>query len=121
MKKELLVLFSMVLSGCIVYLYNQIKNKFIKKQIETVFERFQYLQSLEKNGAIKKEIVHFCNEDEEVECRKIKSNKKNNVHINGKEYTDKTSWFILDKNILWIIGKKEDFIIELHSEIIENF
>lgn len=121
MEKELLVLFSMVLSGCIVYLYNQIKNKFTKKQIETVFERFQYLQSLEKNGAIKKEIVHFYNEDEEVECRKIKSNKKNNVHINGKEYTDKTSWFILDKNILWIIGKKEDFIIELHSEIFENF
>lgn len=121
MKKELLVLFSMAISGCIVYLYNQIKNKYTKNQVETVFNRLQYLKNLEENGIIEKEIVYFDSENEKMECRIIKSNKKNIIHINGKRYTDKTSWFILDRNILWIIGKKEDFMIELHSEVFENF
>lgn len=117
MEKELLVLFSMTISGLIVFGYEKIKMFKKNKETRMCRSRFEYLKTMASNGAIKKEIVDL---DESDNIRFTVGKKRNIVCLDNKEYTDKMSWFVFDDNKLWIVGRNEDFLVEIRSHKFSN-
>lgn len=121
MKNELLVLFSMIISGLIVFGYEKLKMlKANKENEETKMcrSRFEYLKTMVFKGIIKKEIVDL----DTIEDSRITVGKKRKsvIFLDNKEYTEEMSWFVFDNNSLWIIGKNEDFLIEIRSQEFYN-
>ena len=117
MRNELLVLFSMTISGLIVFGYEKLKMLKADKEnkdTEMCFSRFEYLKTMALNGVIKKEILDL----DTIEDTKLTTGKrrKSVVCLNNKEYTEKMSWFVFDDNKIWIVGKNEDFLIEIRSQ-----
>lgn len=121
MSNEMIVIISMMLSGVIVLGVNALSTAISKRKCNIIYKRLVYLKELEKIGKIKKD-TYFL--DEEVE-RNIKAqqsliSKKTEIILYGKKYTDKTSWFIVENDILWIVGKKEDFLVQLNGGVFKN-
>lgn len=123
MDKDLIVLISMIISGIIVLGYEKIKEEKRKKNLKMLYSRFQYLTNLVQLGKIKKEIINFEDKeiDEEPRQKKVSFSYQTKIVLNGKQYTEKDYWFMMDEHrFLWIIGKNEDSLIELHSRMFEN-
>lgn len=118
---ETIVVISMVLSWIIVFGFKRLNTIIDKNKCDMVYERFVYLKKLEKNGKIEKEVFSFEDEEQEnINFQKTSKLRKTEVILYGKKYTDKTSWFIIEDNVLWIAGKKEDFLIQVYGNFFEE-
>lgn len=118
MENEFIVLISMVLSGIIVYGINYINNIVKERKYNTVYKRLVYLKELDRQGKINKEVFFLDDKDKKaVGFQKTSISKKTEVMLYNKKYTDKTSWFVLEDDTLWILGKKENFLIQLNGKI----
>lgn len=122
---QLILLISMVLSGIIVLAYNKLIQLNRKRYLKSAMKRYKIIREKEDRGEIKRRVIYFEENaranGEEIEQREIGSSKKSRVIINGESYTEDTSWFLMDGNVLYIYGKEEDFLIELHSELFDNY
>lgn len=118
MRNEIITIISMLLSGLIVVFLKLTSTKLYNSRYGAAMERFKHLKDLEKNGKISREVVFFEEHPATTENSKVTRNprKKTRVVLDGKEYTDKNSWFFMDRNILYIIGKKKNIFIEVHSK-----
>lgn len=122
MSNEIILLISMLLSGIIVFGFNYLNTIIKKKQCNKVRKRLAYLRELVNDGKINLE--KYCLDDEPRDNSDIdKTLKARNTEIvlYGKVYTDKTSWFIIEDDILWIVGKKEDFLVQLTGKVFDGF
>lgn len=118
---ETIVITSMVLSWIIVFGFKRLNTIIDKNKCDMVYERFVYLKKLEENGKIEKEVFSFEDEEQEnINFQKTSKLRKTEVILYGKKYTDKTSWFIIEDNVLWIAGKKEDFLIQVYGNFFEE-
>ena len=121
---QLILLISMVLSGIVVLAYNKLIQLNRKRYLKSAMKRYKIIREKEDRGEIKRRVIYFEENaranGEEIEQREIGSSKKSRVIINGESYTEDTSWFLMDGNVLYIYGKEEDFLIELHSELFDN-
>lgn len=120
-----ILLISMILSGLCVLAYDKLVQSRHKKKFEIAMNRFTLLKKMEACGQIKRKIVHLEDDAEKagesVGKRKFNLfNKRTRVIIHGESYTDKSYWFIMQDNVLFIIGKKNYSFIELHSEMFNN-
>lgn len=121
MSNEMILIISMTLSGIIVFGFNYLNTIIKKRKCDIVYNRFLYLKKLEEEGKIKKEIFSLnCGDEGKIDLQKVLVPRKTRIIINGKKYTDKNSWFIIDNNILWIAGKKENFLIQFEEEILNS-
>lgn len=122
---QLILLISMVLSGIVVLAYNKLIQLNRKRYLKSAMKRYKIIREKEDRGEIKRRVVYFEENarvnGEEIGQREIGSSKKSRVIINGESYTEDTSWFLMDGNVLYIYGKEEDFLIELHSELFDNY
>lgn len=122
---QLILLISMVLSGIVVLAYNKLIQLNRKRYLKSAMKRYKIIREKEDRGEIKRRVIYFEENaranGEEIEQREIGSSKKSRVIINGESYTEDTSWFLMDGNVLYIYGKEEDFLIELHSELFDNY
>jgi hypothetical protein len=112
----------MILSSIIVFGINFLNTIIKEKQCNKVRKRLTYLRELVNSGKI--DLEKHCLDDEPRDNNDIdKTLKSRNtkVVLYGKVYTDKTSWFVMENNILWIIGKKEDFLVQLTGRVFDNF
>ena len=122
MSNEIILLISMLLSGIIVFGFNYLNTIIKKKQCNKVRKRLAYLRELVNDGKINLE--KYCLDDEPRDNSDIdKTLKARNTEVvlYGKVYTDKTSWFIIENDILWIVGKKEDFLVQLTGKVFDGF
>lgn len=122
MSNEIILLISMLLSGIIVFGFNYLNTIIKKKQCNKVRKRLAYLRELVNDGKINLE--KYCLDDEPRDNSDIdKTLKARNTEVvlYGKVYTDKTSWFIIEDDILWIVGKKEDFLVQLTGKVFDGF
>lgn len=118
---ETIVIISMVLSWIIVFGFKRLNTIIDKNKCDMVYERFVYLKKLEENGKIEKEVFSFEDEEQEnINFQKTSKLRKTEVILYGKKYTDETSWFIIEDNVLWIAGKKEDFLIQVYGNFFEE-
>lgn len=125
MEERALVLIIMIIYAIISYvllcLFQKIKERKEKKMLQKYAKfnlRYEELQDLVSRNIIKKVYIDLDNK-KQITSFKMRNNtisKKTAVYVNGKKYTDKNSYFAGDNvNNLYVIGKKEDYIIELHS------
>ena len=122
LSNEIILLISMLLSGIIVFGFNYLNTIIKKKQCNKVRKRLTYLRELVNDGKINLE--KYCLDDEPRDNSDIdKTLKARNTEVvlYGKVYTDKTSWFIIENDILWIVGKKEDFLVQLTGKVFDGF
>lgn len=120
MKKELIILISMFISGIIIYLFKTIENVRQNNTYNKVFERFEYLKDLEREGKIHKKIIYIDRDNAtNVSLKNKRQNKRNIVRIDGVEYKDKNTWFIMSGDSLWLVGKKQEFLIEIIGKILD--
>lgn len=122
MSNEIILLISMLLSGIIVFGFNYLNTIIKKKQCNKVRKRLIYLRELVNDGKINLE--KYCLDDEPRDNSDIdKTLKARNTEVvlYGKVYTDKTSWFVIEDDILWIVGKKEDFLVQLTGKVFDGF
>lgn len=124
-QNQLILLTSMVLSGIVVLAYNKLIQLNRKRYLKSAMKRYKIIREKEDRGEIKRRVIYFEENaranGEEIEQREIGSSKKSRAIINGESYTEDTSWFLMDGNVLYIYGKEEDFLIELHSELFDNY
>lgn len=124
-QNQLILLTSMILSGIVVLAYNKLIQLNRKRYLKSAMKRYKIIREKEDRGEIKRRVIYFEENaranGEEIEQREIGSSKKSRVIINGESYTEDTSWFLMDDNVLYIYGKEEDFLIELHSELFDNY
>lgn len=124
-QNQLILLTSMILSGIVVLAYNKLIQLNRKRYLKSAMKRYKIIREKEDRGEIKRRVVYFEENarvnEEEIGQREIGSSKKSRVIINGESYTEDTSWFLMDDNVLYIYGKEEDFLIELHSELFDNY
>lgn len=124
-QNQLILLTSMILSGIVVLAYNKLIQLNRKRYLKSAMKRYKIIREKEDRGEIKRRVVYFEENarvnGEEIGQREIGSSKKSRVIINGESYTEDTSWFLMDGNVLYIYGKEEDFLIELHSELFDNY
>lgn len=118
MKNEVIIIIAMLLSGLIVVFLKWASTRLYNSRYGVAMERFKHLKDLEKNGEISREVVFFEEHPATTENSKVTRNprRKTRVVLDGKEYTDKNSWFVMDRNVLYIIGKKKNIFIEVHSK-----
>lgn len=122
MSNEIILLISMLLSGIIVFGFNYLNTIIKKKQCNKVRKRLAYLRELVNDGKINLE--KYCLDDEprdNSDIDKTLKTRNTEVVLYGKVYTDKTSWFIIEDDILWIVGKKEDFLVQLTGKVFDGF
>lgn len=122
LSNEIILLISMLLSGMIVFGFDYLNTIIKKKQCDKVRERFIYLKKLASNGKINLE-KHCLDDEPECNSNINETLKSRNTEIvlYGKTYTNKTSWFVMENNILWIVGKKEDFLVQLTGKVFDIF
>ena len=122
LSNEIILLISMLLSGIIVFGFNYLNTIIKKKQCNKVRKRLAYLRELVNDGKINLE--KYCLDDEprdNSDIDKTLKTRNTEVVLYGKVYTDKTSWFIIEDDILWIVGKKEDFLVQLTGKVFDGF
>lgn len=124
-QNQLILLTSMILSGIVVLVYNKLIQLNRKRYLKSAMKRYKIIREKEDRGEIKRRVIYFEENaranGEEIEQREVGSSKKSRAIINGESYTEDTSWFLMDGNVLYIYGKEEDFLIELHSELFDNY
>lgn len=122
MSNEIILLISMLLSGIIVFGFNYLNTIIKKKQCNKVRKRLAYLRELVNDGKINLE--KYCLDDkprDNSDIDKTLKARNTEVVLYGKVYTDKTSWFVIEDDILWIVGKKEDFLVQLTGKVFDGF
>lgn len=122
MSNEMIIIISMILSSIIVFGINFLNTIIKEKQCNKVRKRFTYLRELVNSGKI--DLEKHCLDDEprdNSDIDKTLKSRNTKVVLYGKVYTDKTSWFVMENNILWIIGKKDDFLVQLTGRVFDNF
>ena len=122
MSNEMIIIISMILSSIIVFGINFLNTIIKEKQCNKVRKRFTYLRELVNDGKINLE--KYCLDDEprdNSDIDKTLKTRNTEVVLYGKVYTDKTSWFIIEDDILWIVGKKEDFLVQLTGKVFDGF
>lgn len=122
MSNEMIIIISMILSSIIVFGINFLNTIIKEKQCNKVRKRLTYLRELVNSGKI--DLEKHCLDDEprdNSDIDKTLKSRNTKVVLYGKVYTDKTSWFVMENNILWIIGKKEDFLVQLTGRVFDNF
>ena len=121
METNIIFLVSVILSIITIKTIDNLKIFINKKKEEIVYKRLNYLKNLDAQGIIKKEIFSLDEEDEKkVEIQTSTFLKKTEIILYNKKYTDKTSWFVLEDEILWILGKKKNYLIQLNGEILKE-
>lgn len=121
METNIIFLASVTLSIITIKIIDNLKIFINKKKEEVVYKRLNYLKNLDAQGIIKKEIFSLDEENEKkVEIQTSTFLKKTEIILYNKKYTDKTSWFVLEDEILWILGKKKNYLIQLNGEILKE-
>lgn len=121
METNIIFLVSVILSIITIKIIDNLKIFINKKKEEVVYKRLNYLKNLDAQGIIKKEIFSLDEENEKkVEIQTSTFLKKTEIILYNKKYTDKTSWFVLEDEILWILGKKKNYLIQLNGEILKE-
>ena len=121
METNIIFLASAILSIITIKIIDNLKIFINKKKEEVVYKRLNYLKNLDAQGIIKKEIFSLDEENEKkVEIQTSTFLKKTEIILYNKKYTDKTSWFVLEDEILWILGKKKNYLIQLNGEILKE-
>ena len=121
METNIIFLVSVILSIITIKTIDNLKIFINKKKEEIVYKRLNYLKNLDAQGIIKKEIFSLDEENEKkVEIQTSTFLKKTEIILYNKKYTDKTSWFVLEDEILWILGKKKNYLIQLNGEILKE-
>lgn len=116
MEREFIILFSMGTSGCLVFLLNKLLEKIEKRKSEKIYERLEYIEEMEDRGKIQREFVNA----EILRLEQNKNPKNKDILINGKRYNDSNTFYILSGTSVLLIGKKEDFIIEIINVLEES-
>ena len=119
MKQNQILLISIILAGIVVIIYDKLLQLKKKRHLMSAIKRFGIIREKERLGEIKKEVVCIGDGVDEVD-RRIDSSGSSRIVIDGKLYTDKTSWFLKKENKLYIYGKKEDFLVELYGDLFNN-
>lgn len=121
METNIIFLVSVILSIITIKTIDSLKIFINKKKEEIVYKRLNYLKNLDAQGIIKKEIFSLDEEDKKkVEIQTSTFLKKTEIILYNKKYTDKTSWFVLEDEILWILGKKKNYLIQLNGKILKE-
>lgn len=121
METNIIFLVSVILSIITIKIIDNLKIFINKKKEEVVYKRLNYLKNLDAQGIIKKEIFSLDEENEKkVEIQTSTFLKKTEIILYNKKYTDKTSWFVLEDEILWILGKKKNYLIQLNGKILKE-
>ena len=121
METNIIFLASVILSIITIKTIDNLKIFINKKKEEVVYKRLNYLKNLDAQGIIKKEIFSLDEENEKkVEIQTSTFLKKTEIILYNKKYTDKTSWFVLEDEILWILGKKKNYLIQLSGKILKE-
>lgn len=121
METNIIFLVSVILSIITIKTIDNLKIFINKKKEEIVYKRLNYLKNLDAQGIIKKEIFSLDEENEKkVEIQTSTFLKKTEIILYNKKYTDKTSWFVLEDEILWILGKKKNYLIQLNGKILKE-
>lgn len=121
METNIIFLASVILSIITIKIIDNLKIFINKKKEEVVYKRLNYLKNLDAQGIIKKEIFSLDEENEKkVEIQTSTFLKKTEIILYNKKYTDKTSWFVLEDEVLWILGKKKNYLIQLNGKILKE-
>lgn len=121
METNIIFLVSVILSIITIKTIDNLKIFINKKKEEVVYKRLNYLKNLDAQGIIKKEIFSLDEENEKkVEIQTSTFLKKTEIILYNKKYTDKTSWFVLEDEVLWILGKKKNYLIQLNGKILKE-
>ena len=121
METNIIFLVSVILSIITIKIIDSLKIFINKKKEEVVYKRLNYLKNLDAQGIIKKEIFSLDEENEKkVEIQTSTFLKKTEIILYNKKYTDKTSWFVLEDEVLWILGKKKNYLIQLNGKILKE-
>ena len=121
METNIIFLVSVILSIITIKTIDNLKIFINKKKEEIVYKRLNYLKNLDAQGIIKKEIFSLDEKKKKkVEIQTSTFLKKTEIILYNKKYTDKTSWFVLEDEILWILGKKKNYLIQLNGKILKE-
>lgn len=109
MSKEIIIITAMIIATIIMvlkyFLEKQLKNAIFKKRMQ----RVHYIEKLVKDKKLSFEIINMDDESKRIE----KTDNNNGLIIDKKLYDDKNSLFLKKDDKIYVIGKKEDFIIGL--------
>lgn len=109
LRNEEIVLFSMVAATLIMGILWWIKLEFYKVVYSRGVKRINHMKQLIKNDEIEMTLI---NVDAEPQRLKKPSDNKGLI-IDEKVYTDKNAYFIEEQNRIYVVGKKDDFVIAL--------
>ena len=114
-QKEIIII-SVVISTILVILFERIKNMFFKFQYFKRAKRAKYIKQLVKENKISNKIINV-----KTESHRLKQPKNNiGIIVDNVLFDNKNSYFLLEKDRICIIGKKEDFYIGLVGDFLNK-
>lgn len=109
MSKEEIIIISMVIATLIMILKWFVENLIVKAMFKRGVKRTKYIEQLVKDDVIPFVLINIDNEPKRIENPKDNSG----LIVDKKLYNDKNAYFLQRDGRVYIIGKKEDFMIAL--------
>lgn len=109
MSNELVIVVSMTIATVIMLIGWFIKNQLIKFEFKRDVKRTKYIEQLVKENKIEFKLIDVDNEPRRIE----NADDNNGLIVDKKLYNDKNALFLQRDGRIYIIGKKEDFMIAL--------
>lgn len=109
MSREEIVIVAMVIATAIMILKWFIENLITKAMFKKGVKRTKYIEQLIKDDTIPFVLINIDNEPKRIENPKDGSG----LIVDKKLYNDKNAYFLQRDGRVYIIGKKEDFMIAL--------
>ena len=109
MSKEEIVLVAMMFATGVMILKFFIENLITKIMFKRGVKRTKYIEQLIKDDTIPFVMINIDNEPRRIEQPKDNSG----LIVDKKLYNDKNAYFLQRDGRVYIIGKKEDFMIAL--------
>lgn len=104
-----IVLVAMAFATIIMIIIGLLKNAIYKHLFKKGVKRTQYIKQLVKNEDIPFVLINVDNEPDRI----VPTLDNNGLIIDGKLYNDKNSLFLEEDGRIYVVGKKEDFLIAL--------
>lgn len=109
LSNEEIVIISMVAATVTMGFFMFIKIVFYKLMFKRGVKRVNQIKQLIKNDEIEVTLININSEPQRMK----KPDNDVGLIIDGKVYDDKNSYFLEEQDRLYIVGKKEDFVIAL--------
>lgn len=104
-----IILVAMAFATIIMIIIGLLKNVIYKYLFKKGVKRTQYIKQLVKNEDIPFVLINVDNEPDRI----APTLDNNGLIIDGKLYNDKNSLFLEEDGRIYVVGKKEDFLIAL--------